>query len=85
MAYLKIPVFHWADLARGNNERKDVYHYKTSCTWYPLSQSSQAYTDSGVPLRRSSAHPNWLYGEMLLWHLQQISDKHADTSCWLSR
>ena len=31
MKMLKVPIFNWSDLARGNNERRDVYHFKTDC------------------------------------------------------
>lgn len=31
------------------------------------------------------ARQNWLYGEMLLYTLKQVSDTTVDTSCWLDR
>jgi hypothetical protein len=37
-------------------------------------------------LSSDTARPNWLYGEMLLYHLKYSSSGLADdTSCWLDR
>ena len=39
MRLLRVPLFHWADLARGNNERRDDYHYRQDCKHRNFTQS----------------------------------------------
>ncbi|KAK9895615.1 hypothetical protein P389DRAFT_170324 [Cystobasidium minutum MCA 4210] len=51
--------------------------------WSELIKGSHSYKD--FVHYETDSRQNWLYGEMLLYTLKQISSPGVDTSCWLDR